>query len=384
MSNPTTMAMPARVSWIRNWPHWAPYAAVAWALVYAFMGLYWAVSGRGFPYTSALADNALGPIATKFGPAVAWIIVVMLGIPAAIIGAVMLRGSRRFRPFLITAGVLLSAVPLLLMTDINLLILLGYTPYSIINLLRGAASGQIWLKGLAQWSVVHQLVCLIGGFLWLAATVSYARHSAGACLYCGRGDRLESWTSPSKAARWGRIAVYIAMIAPVFYALTRFAWAAGIPLGMTEEYLRNGQKEGTWISGLFLATFGLVGAALMLGLVQRWGEVFPSWMIGLARRRVPIALAVVPASIVSVLLMVGGLSILSSYNQMAGAATATAQDLGIVVGPTFLFPLWGAALAVATLGYYYRRRGPCAICGRGVAGENSNPFGRLTSTGQVQ
>jgi hypothetical protein len=29
-----------------------------------------------------------------------------------------------------------------------------------------------------------------------------------------------------------------------------------------------------------------------------------------------------------------------------------------------LWPLWGAALAVATLAYYYRRRGRCEICGR--------------------
>jgi hypothetical protein len=46
-----------------------------------------------------------------------------------------------------------------------------------------------------------------------------------------------------------------------------------------------------------------VGAALTLGLVQRWGEVFPGWMFGLARRRIPIALVVIPASIVSVLFM---------------------------------------------------------------------------------
>ena len=144
-------------------------------------------------------------------------------------------------------------------------------------------------------------------------------------------------------------------------------WALGIPLGMSEEYLRQGQESGTWISGLFLANFGLVGAALMLGLVQRWGEVFPRWMIGLAGRRVPIALAVVPASIVSVLLTVGGIGILSGYTQMADAAAASGQDMGIVVGPTMLFPIWGVALAVATLGYYYRRRGPCSVCGRGAS-----------------
>ena len=219
-----------------------------------------------------------------------------------------------------------------------------------------------------QWTVAHQLLCLIGGFLWLAATVSYARRSGDACLYCGRRDGPEGWKSPSNAARWGRIAVYVAMVVPVFYALTRYAWALGIPLGMSEEYLRHGQESGMWTSGLFLATFGLVGAVLTLGLVQRWGEVFPRWMIGLAGRRVPIALAVVPASIVSVLLMVGGIAMWSGYAQMAGVAVASGQDMGIVVGPIVLFPVWGAALAVATLGYYYRRRGPCSTCGRGGPG----------------
>jgi hypothetical protein len=53
------------------------------------------------------------------------------------------------------------------------------------------------------------------------------------------------------------------------------------------------------------------------------------------------------------------------------AAGATGIDLaaGIIfqVGPTLLFPVWGVALAVAALGYYFRRRGPCGVCGRGVA-----------------
>jgi hypothetical protein len=125
---------------------------------------------------------------------------------------------------------------------------------------------------------------------------------------------------------------------------------------------------------MFLATFGLVGAVLMLGLVQRWGEVFPRWMIGLAGRRVPIALALVPASLASVLLIVGGIAIWSGLGQIVAALVATgAADRGIIgeilfqVGPTLLFPVWGVALAVATLGYYYRRRGRCSVCGRGAS-----------------
>ncbi len=118
----------------------------------------------------------------------------------------------------------------------------------------------------------------------------------------------------------------------------------------------------------------------MFGLVQRWGEVFPRWMIGLRGRRVPIALAVVPASLVSVLLFVGGAGIWSGLPQMEANLTAAGvtggELIGAIVfqvGPTLLFPLWGLALAVATLGYYFRRRGPCSVCGRGASAEAGKP-----------
>ncbi len=113
----------------------------------------------------------------------------------------------------------------------------------------------------------------------------------------------------------------------------------------------------------------------MLGLVQRWGEVFPRWMIGLAGRRVPIALALVPAWLVSVLVFVGGIAIWSGLGQMvARMIVGGARSIGLIgeivfpLGPTLLFPVWGVALAAATLGYYYRRRGPCSVCGRGESG----------------
>ena len=294
----------------------------------------------------------------------------------------MLRGVRGgvLRPLLITAGALLAGVLLLLMTALNLLVKFGYVPYAVLNLFTGAKFGRTYLESLTQWATIHQLLCLIGGFLWLAATVYYARGSGGACLYCGRRDGPEGWQRPNQAARWGRIAVHVAMVAPVFYALTRCAWALGFPLGMSEEFLRRGQERGMWIAGLSLATFGLAGALLMLGLVQRWGEVFPRWMIGLAGHRVPIALAVVPASLVSVLLIVGGIALWSSLGQMVAALTALgAKGLGLIVdvffqvGPTLLFPVWGVALSVATLAYYYRRRGPCSVCGRGASDDVGEP-----------
>ncbi|HEX8990598.1 MAG TPA: hypothetical protein VF784_02875 [Anaerolineales bacterium] len=370
-----SVGMPARGRWARDWQHWAPYAAVVWSLIYAALGVYWAMSGRGFPYAPETTSINMGPLLGRLGPGVAWIVVLMAGIPAAAMGAAMLRGvrSRAFRPLFIAAGALLAGVLLLLMTSLNLLILLGYFPYTVRSLFTGTGVGQAYLEELTQWATLHQLFCLIGGFLWLAATVCYARLSGDACLYCGRRDGPEGWQGPNQAARWGRIAVYVSMVTPVFYAFTRYAWALGLPLGMSEEYLRSGQERGIWISGLFLATFGLVGAVLTLGLVQRWGEVFPRWMIGLAGRRVPIALAVVPASLASVLLIVGGIGIWSGLAQLvANLVAGGAEGMGIIwgiafqVGPTLLFPVWGVALAVATLGYYDRRRGPCRVCGRGA------------------
>lgn len=165
--------------WVRDWPRWAPYAAVVWSLIYAALGVTWAVSGRGFPYTPEAMSGGMGPLLGRFGPGVAWIVVLMAGIPAAALGAAMLRGlrGRALRPLFITAGAVLTGVLLLLMTGLDLLVLLGYIPYAVRSLFTGADFGHKYLEGWTQWAVIHQLLCLIGGFLWLAATVCYGRRS---------------------------------------------------------------------------------------------------------------------------------------------------------------------------------------------------------------
>src|SRR5512144_1735528 len=123
-SNGIGSVVPARGGGVRDWQRWMPYAAVAWSLIYAALGVYWAVSGRGFPYTPNPMSGVTGPVVGRFGPGVAWTVVVMAGIPAAVMGAAMLRGvqSRALRPLFITAGALLAGVLLLLMTDVTLLI----------------------------------------------------------------------------------------------------------------------------------------------------------------------------------------------------------------------------------------------------------------------
>lgn len=143
------------------------------------------------------------------------------------------------------------------------------------------------------------------------------------------------------------------------YAVIRFAWLVGIPLGVSEEFLRELHADGAVWAGAGLAAFAVVGAILTLGLVQRWGERFPGWMVGLAGRRVPVMLAVVPASLVAVVVAAASLGFFATphFLRMMGQLDAAAA-------PMLLWPLWSVALAAATLAYYLRRRGACARCGR--------------------
>jgi hypothetical protein len=103
----------------------------------------------------------------------------------------------------------------------------------------------------------------------------------------------------------------------------------------------------------------LAGAFLTLGLVQRWGEVFPRWVPFLSGKRVPPAMAIVPASLVSVMVTSAGLHVVRGFlvNGFPAEGWAT-------TAPGLLWPMWGVALGAATLAYY-RRRGRCARCGCG-------------------
>ena len=135
-SNEMANVVPARGGRVRDWQRWAPYAAVVWSLVYAALGVYWAVSRRGFPFASESVSDIMEPLLGRFGLGVAWIVVILAGIPAAAAGVAMLRGVRGkvLRPLLITAGALLAGVLLLLMPSLNLLVKVGYIPGVILGL----------------------------------------------------------------------------------------------------------------------------------------------------------------------------------------------------------------------------------------------------------
>lgn len=360
------VARVAKPRWWRLWPGWIGYAAAVWSLVYGALGLYWALGGAGFPFGENDPQSALsifyGLRAESGAPVIA-----VLGVVGAIVAVLMARMRPRgiHRVALLSFAWVFAAGLALVIPDYRLLMGVAYMPLFVVGAPFGWPPGSFF--DVITWPVVNQFVCIGGGLLWAAAAVAYGRRIQTACGNCGRTDAVSGWTTPAAATRWGKWAVYVAVIVPVFYAATRWAWAVGIPLGISEELLRKGQETGAFWGGAALATLALGSALLQFGLIQRWGEVFPRWLPLLHGRRVPIWLAVVPGSLVAVIVTTAGLMFvrLTVLGTIGEVFTFIGEGDWAALAPELLWPVWGVALAAATLAYYYRRRGKCAHCGRG-------------------
>jgi hypothetical protein len=333
--------------WWRRWPGWIGYVAAAWSLAYGLLGLYWALGGAGFPFGSEndprAALSILGGMRAEAGAPV----IAALGLAGAVAAVAMARTRRQrgvLRPALLGFAWVAATTLALLIPDYRVLVAVAYTPIVLIGAPFGWPPG-VSILDVFPWPVVNQFVCIAGGLLWAATATAYGRRSRDACERCGRDDdaRSSGWTTPEAAARWGRWATYVAVIIPVLYAVTRWAWALGFPLGISEEFLREGQEVGLWWAGAALATLAIGGAILTLGLIQRWGEVFPRWIPFLGGRRVPIPLAVIPASLVAVLVSTSGLmfvrlTLTGRLGAILGEGVLSAQNWA-ALAPELLWPL---------------------------------------------
>jgi hypothetical protein len=351
-------------TWSR-WPSWSGYAAAAWSAVYGGLGLFWTLGGPGFPFGRGHDPEAddvfsiLAGVRVETGAPV----IAVLGLLGVVAGLLMARGRGGgvIRAGLLAFAWTLAGTLTLVVTDFRLLMLVTRLVLVPVWIFTGPPEGTSF-GDFVTWPRMNLLVVVIGGLLWAAAALSYARRTAGACANCGRHEEHPvGWNTPEMALRWGRRAVYVATVVPMVYVITRVAWALGIPLGIPSEFYDENASSGMFLGGLAIATMAFGGVILTLGLVQRWGEIYPRWIWFKAGKRVPPALAIVPASIVALFTIPAGITQI----RMA-ASNGVHLSTWAMTGPGWLWPLWGAALGTAAYAYHLRRRSACRFCGQGA------------------
>lgn len=180
--------------------------------------------------------------------------------------------------------------------------------------------------------------------LWLTAGVLVGvRMLAAASVDLPVRAACEDWL-----LRHQRALTLVAAAGPLPYVLVRATWATPWPVGAPVDL-----DPSIRFWGLLLGAAGMVGSVLTVGLVRPWGTVAPRWLPVAAGRSVPVAAAVVPASVVTVALVVGAVPmVVSAFTDFADLP-AWERAVFLLMFP---FWLWGPALGLATWAYALRRR----------------------------
>jgi hypothetical protein len=347
--------------WVGRWPEWSAYSAAAWSLAYGLLGLYWSMGGDGFPFEPTDMAHASGSVLEGSRAEVVAPIMAVCGLLGTLVALAMARlaGNGRGTKVLLLFGWAMAVVLALVIPDYFLLGLVAFAPLLLVFAFTGVPGQQDGLGDILYWHRTNLIIMFVGGLLWAAATLVYQRRTRASCAHCGRGDG--PWgRGPSKAKlrRWGKWAVVVACLAPLPYEATRIAWYVGYPLGITHDFLRMMQDTpGMLEVGLGAAVASMLGGVLTHGLVRGWGEIYPRWIWFKAGQPVPPALAVVPASVASIVLIPAGLM---------NFRIDITRESWAVNAPSILWLVWGVALGAATIAYYLRRRGTCRRCGRGA------------------
>ncbi|MFU8870399.1 hypothetical protein [Micromonospora sp. SL4-19] len=311
-------------------------AALAYAVGYGLLRLYWAAGGR-WGYTACDRTRSLGAaeIATGCGAdQVAtlpfwqgWGPVALCGVLAGVTVLALL-WTGRTASFAAWGGCVA-------------LVALSF-PGHLLFEIPAAAFGRP-----ADWrDLVHRLLLLSGGLILGAVAASLG----------ARRSVLPRMEGPRPVPAWVRHWAYAGCLVPVLgFTVPHALWLMGVPLGISSAGIRAATQDIGLAAGLALTVTPVLGGLLTLGLAARWGQVFPRWIPWWAGHRVPRLLALIPAGVVAVALTSYGLIGIYLMTEALVTRTVTWSQLWsewAVVGTEFVFLAWGLALGVAALGYH--------------------------------
>jgi hypothetical protein len=291
-------------------------AALAWAVGYTLLRLYWALGGRagypgpgGVPYGLDVPGDA-PPAAPG---AYDWV-GVAVGLVLVVVGVAAVRGTGRLRPAVLGACCVAAAATLYFALPMLVMDLLRLTPLVPV--------------GLDGDRFAARLVFGAGAACWIVAAVGYRRV-----------------TAPPRPARFRRWPGWLAAALPLPYVSLKLAWSLGSRVGWLDGgdlSTVGGGGAGDLVAGWGTVLLGLVGVPLGLALVTGWGRRLPRWTLlaaGWAGTAVLLPFAyVAPAALLAVL-----------RNE---PAQVLANWVFLLVYGSFA--AWGASLAAATLQYSRR------------------------------
>lgn len=342
--------------------------ALLWSVGTVLAALTWALEWLPHPF-AVPARAGIGAVFNTSDPLVGTAFTLAVGVLGVVCASAMLRSpGRRARtpsPPLLGAFAIVAALVLVLIHG-TLLAFLGYT--MIVPILGWFEPGLFpaYLDALADPDLIFVLSSTLGALIWGRAALLHWRLERGTCPTCGRAhdwsERDEASTR-HRALRTGRAAVRVAVIGLLVYPSLRLPWLLGIPIGLDAASWSRLQNEGLEV-GVALGAAGLVGAVLIGGLVRDWGVRFPRWMAGLAGRRVPVGVAVLPAAVVAIGFIALGRGI--TVTLLAGGLSQPLGDqLWLQAAALVALLPAGIALAVAAAAYQVRRRAACLTCAQG-------------------
>ena len=347
------------------------WAGTVIAVIMLAAALVWLVAPQLGPYADSPAPVQLLTGTAGAGPVSAAAVQAALGVVASAVGIAALFGLMRPGALLAVIGIVCGGITAVGFVGFNGIATAGYLLASTLPVLviitvifacrRPLIGGIVVAAVLALLAFVFfgptpipqfyemAAVAFVDDLVELSATV-LSTLFAGVWILCGA---LLLTRDPGRfgafVSRHRIVITVLAACCALPYVIARASWLTPWPLfggSAIEEY-----GSTVLATGLMLGAAVLAGGVLTLGLILPWGSRLPRWLPRIGGRPVPVALAVVPASIVSVLFTAGGAEALLMTFAQSGAVAVGELALVLVLP----FWLWGPLLALATWGYVLHR-----------------------------